>query len=419
MRSLANAPTEERRGLENLPTENIGSGTIRAESASVDKAVNPNNDSKLCEATNNANPNATVQRADKGDGAGASGEVAGNASNLTSASTQVHEVEKAVLKADSAIELQRKDTEQDQTDNGEEKAGTLVATAEDPTALPAHGEITYAQVKPAATEQNAEAASRTQNTVEQKATSILVTGPNKNDMLLGEAVIEWFQKANLQEDHPLSQTMRGAFVEGKIIGVNKQENGTKYKLSFDVLTMGENWYSEEDTRLYHGRFLKSKVVTLNEPSNEAVQGLLLSNSSEAMTIAPTCLYTMEDKLLKRRCFPCPDCAQPANGSHQCGACFAHVHVVCGTPYENAPESFGQLLLCQDCEPATTANDTRQPYDHADSSQTPPEERERLDSLSRPGEEGQRGALAGFLKAALVTASKAALAGHGSSLQTKL
>jgi hypothetical protein len=141
--------------------------------------------------------------------------------------------------------------------NGEEKAGVLRPTTKERLAQTAHNKVPYAQlpgwdpvgdrevaqVRPAATEQNAEAASGTQNNVEQTASSYLETGPNKNDLVIGKAVIKWFQKANLQEDHPILPTMRGAFVEGKIIEVEKKKNGTQYKLAFDVLTLGENWYS--------------------------------------------------------------------------------------------------------------------------------------------------------------------------------
>jgi hypothetical protein len=164
--------------------------------------------------------------------------------------------------------------------------------------------------------------------------------------------------------------------------------------------------------------MKRKVLTINEPSSRPVPGLPLPNSSEAMTIAPTCLYGKEDKQFKRRCLPCPGCAEPADGSHQCGACFAHVHVFCGTPYDNAPEGYGQLLLCQDCGSAATPNGTTQPYDHAQISQTPREEGQVHDSLALDGGEAERGALAGYLKAALVTASKAASAGPGTSLEYK-
>ena len=82
---------------------------------------------------------------------------------------------------------------------------------------------------------------------------------------------------------------------------------------------------------------------------------------------PTALYGREDKALRRRIFPCPSCAEDADGSHQCGVCFAHVHVPCGTPYKNSQEGFGQVLLCTQC----SIVDNRgvgledQPFDEAD------------------------------------------------------
>ncbi len=47
-------------------------------------------------------------------------------------------------------------------------------------------------------------------------------------------------------------------------------------------------------------------------------------------------------------FPCPCCLQPADGSHQCGGCFKHVHVFCASPFKDSPEGFGQILSCGLC-----------------------------------------------------------------------
>jgi hypothetical protein len=63
---------------------------------------------------------------------------------------------------------------------------------------------------------------------------------------------------------------------------------------------------------------------------------------------PTSRYTMDKKKLKKRVFPCPVCGEGADGSHQCGDCYAHVHVICGKPYEGSPEGFGQLQCCGKC-----------------------------------------------------------------------
>ncbi len=63
---------------------------------------------------------------------------------------------------------------------------------------------------------------------------------------------------------------------------------------------------------------------------------------------PTRRYTKEDKQLKQRVFTCPGCGEGADGSHQCGDCFGHVHVICGTPYDGSLEGFGQLVRCGQC-----------------------------------------------------------------------
>jgi hypothetical protein len=63
---------------------------------------------------------------------------------------------------------------------------------------------------------------------------------------------------------------------------------------------------------------------------------------------PTSRYTLDEKNLKQRVYPCPGCGEGADGSHQCGDCFAHVHVICGKPYEGSHEGFGQLVHCGKC-----------------------------------------------------------------------
>jgi hypothetical protein len=42
---------------------------------------------------------------------------------------------------------------------------------------------------------------------------------------------------------------------------------------------------------------------------------------------------------------CPDAA---NGSHQCDACFRHVHGFCGEPWPGSEEGYGQVRMCGDC-----------------------------------------------------------------------
>ncbi len=275
---------------------------------------------------------------------------------------------------------------------------------------------------------------------------------NEDDMAIGDAVIKWFAKANLPKDHSISETMRGAFVEGIIIDVDKKKNGTKYKLSFDVLTMGENWYSEEDTRLYHERSLKSKVKSTTEGSSAPLQGqplclgkrqraavgeacaivtrptkgprclvpgtqdehislvqgkdavivstdvfMALLNSmtvddmdsnagsdaseqnneddnnqtisdgdaststgndepverEEDTPVGPGALYTAIDKNMRKQTYPCPVCGDPADGAHQCGLCYRHVHVICAPGFPGSEEGYGQVLQCPKCLPKGT------------------------------------------------------------------
>ena len=63
---------------------------------------------------------------------------------------------------------------------------------------------------------------------------------------------------------------------------------------------------------------------------------------------PTCIYTSEDRTLRKRLFPCPICGENADGSHQCGVCFRHAHVICASPFPGSTEGFGQQLLCSEC-----------------------------------------------------------------------
>jgi hypothetical protein len=63
---------------------------------------------------------------------------------------------------------------------------------------------------------------------------------------------------------------------------------------------------------------------------------------------PVALYTSNDKKLRKRTFKCPMCADAADGSHQCGACFRHVHGFCGEPWPGSAEGYEQVRMCEDC-----------------------------------------------------------------------
>jgi hypothetical protein len=63
---------------------------------------------------------------------------------------------------------------------------------------------------------------------------------------------------------------------------------------------------------------------------------------------PGQLYASGDKNKRKRLYPCPDCGDDADGSHQCGGCFTHMHAICGAPYPGSCEGNGQRRLCHDC-----------------------------------------------------------------------
>jgi hypothetical protein len=63
---------------------------------------------------------------------------------------------------------------------------------------------------------------------------------------------------------------------------------------------------------------------------------------------PWSLYTSSDRTLRKRTFKCPMCPDVADGAHQCGAYFKHVHGCCGEPWPGSEEGYGQKRLCKDC-----------------------------------------------------------------------
>jgi hypothetical protein len=72
--------------------------------------------------------------------------------------------------------------------------------------------------------------------------------------------------------------------------------------------------------------------------------------------SPSQVYTSSDRSLRKRRFPCPVCGDTADGSHQCGLCFKHIHVFCAaTPFPGSEEGFGQLQVCPSCHGTQTAD----------------------------------------------------------------
>ncbi len=93
----------------------------------------------------------------------------------------------------------------------------------------------------------------------------------------------------------------------------------------------------------HGSVL-AEVKEVQE-DEKPIQGSVL----EAQKVdRPLGLYNKGNRELRKRRFPCPCCEEPADGSHQCGWCFQHVHVCCATPFQNSPEGFGQIMACGMC-----------------------------------------------------------------------
>ncbi len=80
------------------------------------------------------------------------------------------------------------------------------------------------------------------------------------------------------------------------------------------------------------------------------------------------MYTDGNKQLRKRLFPCPACHEPADGSHQCGGCYQHVHVCCGTPFQDSPEGFGQIVSCGLCDETKQEEDYTQVWNDNDNEQ---------------------------------------------------
>jgi hypothetical protein len=130
-------------------------------------------------------------------------------------------------------------------------------------------------------------------------------------------------------------------------------------------------------------FLAAQPGTMGEQSAPSQERNLVPSCSvgnvsspKSTLLPPTRRYTKEDKKLKQRVFSCPGCGEGADGSHQCGDCFAHVHVICGSPYEASTEGYGQLVRCEQCRSDHVDNDT------ADMTQVWQED------LDGPGKEGK-------------------------------
>ncbi len=85
-----------------------------------------------------------------------------------------------------------------------------------------------------------------------------------------------------------------------------------------------------------------------EEHNDAEDQLTKKRKKQANRFPPEGLYTSGQKKQRLRVFSCPICTEPADGSHQCGYRFAHIHAFCGLPFEGSSEGNGQRMDCGKC-----------------------------------------------------------------------
>ena len=112
------------------------------------------------------------------------------------------------------------------------------------------------------------------------------------------------------------------------------------------------------------RHSKETVHLMEEPApGETIrpESRKKRRKKRAYTVPPTALYTTSEEKLKRRVYACPVCQAPADGSHQCGYCFAHVHELCGLPFEGNCDSYGQRMDCGQCGTGNGEQELTQPW----------------------------------------------------------
>jgi hypothetical protein len=133
---------------------------------------------------------------------------------------------------------------------------------------------------------------------------------------------------------------------------------------------------------------KQKVGTSASKLSLKKQNLGLNKEHRRQTL-PLALYTSGDKQLRERFFPCPCCLQPADGSHQCGGCFTHVHQYCASVLHGSSDGFGEMLACGLCnetyeeETATQLwpqNDTEEAYEDNETGNLDPESKAGDDKI---------------------------------------
>jgi hypothetical protein len=254
-------------------------------------------------------------------------------------------------------------------------------------------------------------------------------------MKVGDFVTRWFTTPELPANYINVDSLRGAYVDGMIIQIDKGKITRKCKCSFDAPVAKEIVYSEKETQLYYQRYLDRKPLTeqtststpvllqhrsrgarqqsdikqacavvsrptrvmkkvvipesqgvnetvgsdLNAAFKAHLEDVTVDDMTDCLSpgsgsaeldddldddlgadtddipqTRPDGLYQKEHRQLRTRSFPCSVCGDAADGSHQCGRCFAHVHVICAPPFPGSEEGYGQVLLCSACTPTTTS-----------------------------------------------------------------
>ena len=107
---------------------------------------------------------------------------------------------------------------------------------------------------------------------------------------------------------------------------------------------------------------------------------------------PTRQYTKDDKILRKRTYPCSFCKEPADGVHQCGYCYCHLHASCSPPFPGTEEGYGQLRICRECSTANTHEDDQVSFDNNDETDVNNNEVPSVEETTTKEEDGKLTAL---------------------------
>jgi hypothetical protein len=160
----------------------------------------------------------------------------------------------------------------------------------------------------------------------------------KHDVIMVEAA-----------DDPLKSNLSSAVAED--VATRKEEANESEKQADTSVTGTDNQqHAASSTLVEHGadNTLQSAHATLEENVVEHMDDDIVEETDEIEQPRPTGLYEPGQKELRRLVYDCPTCGDPADGSHQCGVCFVHIHVFCSNPYPGTEEGYGQVRLCHEC-----------------------------------------------------------------------